>query len=351
MVRAVRSAVEERKQQVVRRLDHLRLSLAAKSPGHYPKEYMYKAQQRRVRELISELEAELSILNCPGEYNELPVAVVADELGLAYDQVRRLIKSGEIEARGKTAHELISRAELERIVALGVPALLRCSQQESAEIFEQAIIHLHNGDIELSERTYRRLLARESWRGPYAPAFHIGLELIKGELDKVPSTLKLIYERGDAFQITTVITYMGRLLCGMKLKETGAQALCDQLLEMADASSTNQKLIEVSKQPNRKRMEEELKQYAVYLATAIQNELRKNKFRHKYLRHERHSDDREQEFNALIQNAIYTALYAEATYDDFAESKMYVDMIKIMLPKSYRVSSLEREYELVHNKK
>src|SRR5215213_3141533 len=109
-----RSAVAYRRRYIIQQLGRLRTRLINKGPASYPNENTYQVQARRTRALISEFEGELSILDCPGEYNELPAAVVADELGLTYEQVRALIKLGEIAAGGREAHELIDRNELER---------------------------------------------------------------------------------------------------------------------------------------------------------------------------------------------------------------------------------------------
>jgi hypothetical protein len=176
--------------------------------------------------LIAELESELSILDCPGEYDELPVAVVADELGLTSEQVRNLIRLGEIEASGKAAHERICRAELERVAVVGGPALLRLSAEEPADIFEQAVPQLQKGDLEAAQRAYRRLEARQGWRGPHAPVFLVSLELATGDLDGALSSAKLIYEYEDLLQRTVIMTYLGRVLRGMVLQESGARELC-----------------------------------------------------------------------------------------------------------------------------
>src|SRR3712207_6935161 len=62
------------------------------------------------------------------------------------------------------SHERVCRRELERIIAMGVPALLRLGEEEPAEIFEQAIPDLQNGDLEAAKRAYRRLEDRKSTR-------------------------------------------------------------------------------------------------------------------------------------------------------------------------------------------
>ena len=113
------SEVKKRIGQIGRQLDNVRLRLNVKSERHYVNEGTYKYQQSRANQLIINLEEELSMLSCPGEYAELTVATVADELGLTCKQVRNLIKSGEIEATGSAAHERVCRTEMKRIAALG----------------------------------------------------------------------------------------------------------------------------------------------------------------------------------------------------------------------------------------
>lgn len=233
-----RLAVEIRREQINRQLDKLRTRLAKITPSDYTNVTIYWRQLNRSRELISELEGELSMLTCPGEYDELPVAVVADELNLTYEQVRNLIKLGEIAATGKNAHELICRGELERIVTAGVPALLRCGEEEPAEIFEHAIFDLQKGNLEAAKRAYRRLEARQSWRGPHAPAFLVGLELATGEFDDALSSIKLMCEYEDPLWRVVAMTYLGRVLRGMVMKESGAQKFRDQLITLANSIAT-----------------------------------------------------------------------------------------------------------------
>jgi len=120
-----KSAVETRRNYIIQQLARLRSQLRKKSRTYYANDNSYRRQLNRSRELISELEDELLMLDCPGEYDELPVAVVADEMGLKYEQVRSFIKLGEIAATGKAAHERIARGELERLTTMGVPELLR----------------------------------------------------------------------------------------------------------------------------------------------------------------------------------------------------------------------------------
>lgn len=224
------SEVEKRREQLVRQLVRVRLRLALKSEGHYANEAAYRYQQRRTRELAAALEDELSALDCPGEYDELAVATVADELGLTCNQVRRMVKSGEIEATGRQAHERISRAELERIVGLGAAGLLRLAQQEADDIFAEAVPHLQQGDLESAERAYRRLRGRGGWQPPRLSAFLLCLEIAKGEFENARDSIRLIAECEDPFERAATAEYVRHLLAGLNLITDGAREFREQLL-------------------------------------------------------------------------------------------------------------------------
>jgi hypothetical protein len=224
------SEIEKRIEQISRQLEHARLQLALKSGTRYANEGTYKYQRRRAAQLITALEEELSMLSCPGEYDELAVATVADELGLTWKQVRSLIKSGEIDATGNAAHERVSRSEMERIAALGAAELLRLSQQESAEIFEEAVPRLQAGDLEFSERSYRRLEGRGAWGEAYTLAFLLCLEIAKGEFENALDTVRVIRECTDHFERAATMTRVRKLLTGLRLDGDNSQEFRQLLL-------------------------------------------------------------------------------------------------------------------------
>jgi hypothetical protein len=316
-----------RRGQVVRQLERLRFRLATISSSQYSDERTYLRELNRARELISELEGELSMLDCPGEYAELPAAVVADELGLSREQVRGLIRLGEIAATGRAAHERISRRELERVVVIGAAELLRRGSEESLEIFEQSVPCLQAGDLEVAERAYRRLEARLSWRGPYAPAFLVGLELMKGDFDGALSSVKLIYEYEDLSQKLTVMAYTARVLRGLQPNGAGARELCESLLALDDAGRV--RTGGRAGKPTSAKDLNGMQRRAAYLAASIIEELRKHTLWRSY------ADTRtlEQEVGSVIRDALYTALYAEAFYDGDPMCRLYADMMRGMVPK------------------
>jgi hypothetical protein len=336
----VTSEVEKRRQQIGRELDRVRLRLAQKTAGRYPSEAAYKYQQRRARELVADLEGELSALECPGEFDELPGATVADEIGLTSCQVRNLIKSGEIEATGNAGHERISRAEMERIGDLGVTELLRLSRQESTEIFDETVPYLQNGNLELSGRAYRRLNARGAWRGPHAPAFLVGLEVAKGEFDNALFSVKLIHKMTNPLEREATTACLEGLLRGMRLECVDAQTFAQQLLTVVKGNPAKGGIFNKIAPEQRDEKIKGLQQRALYLATAIDRELRKYQPRRVDIEHKLSSALPTRKFNLLLRSALYTALYAESTHEESAASKMYIETIQSTMPTKYRPATL-----------
>lgn len=328
----VNSAVEKRIRQISQQLDDARLQLARKTRGRYANDGAYKYQRRRTQELIAELEDELSMLTCPSEYDELAVATVADELGVTFEQVRLFIKAGEIEATGKPAHERISRAEMERIAALGAAELQRLWEQDSTEIFAEAAPDLQAGNLELAERASRRLNARRDWRDVYAPVFLLGLELAKGEFEEVQDSIQFILDDEDLIKRTAAMTCLNQLLTGMQFTDGSAQAICDHLLASVSGNTSfvRQRNKPSPKQPTEQ--EDELQRRAAYLVTAMQLELRKHHLQHQRRKSKLLSELRDEKFNLLLRSAIYTALYAEAFCHESEASSKYFARTNSMIP-------------------
>lgn len=326
----MKSEVEKRKIQVGLQLDRVRLRLAQKADRRYANEGTYKYQRKRAAQLIAELEDELSMLSCPGEYAELAVATVADELGLTYKQVRNLIKLGEIEATGSPAHERVSRAEMERIASLGGEELLRLGRQESVEIFEEAVLHLQDGNLEFAERAYRRLKARAAWGKAYTPALLLCLEIAKGEFENARESIKLIQAYADPLQTAAMMDCLRRLLKGMRLTNDAARIFSERLLNGTESAASprgiNGFLADCSEGL------EVLRRRAAYLVTAVQLELRKGGIGLKGVKSEIGVGIAEERFILLLVNAVYNALYAEATLNESEASRTYITHVNSIIP-------------------
>ena len=340
------SEVEKRRAQIGQQLDRVRLRLAQKPAGRYANEATFKYQRRRAQELVADLEGELSALDCPGEYNELAVATVADELGITCSQVRYLIKSGEIEATGNAGHERVSRAELERSVALGAAQLLGRARQESDEIFEEAVPHLQGGDLESSERAYRRLKARGSWEEPHAAAFLLCLELAKGDFEGARDSVEIIYECDDLSVRAARLACVRRLLGGMSFTSPRARPLRERLLTETVPAERHKRSSPT--QPGE--LEGELQGRATYLAAAVRLELLKRAPRRRRAAAKIRVEMNEEELISLLSNALYTALYAEDTFHKSEASRAYVARMNAAVRKSRRRAVLLEDLLLAEEK-
>jgi hypothetical protein len=148
--------IAQRARTVTDRIARLKEQLSGRTRDAFASDYHYRTWHEKTNALLSELEDELSVLNEPGEYDQLPPAVVAEELGTTTEKVRQLIKGGEILATGKPAHEYVSREELAAACEAGVTELMRRLMQEAPQIFEESLAYLHQGHMGLAERACRR---------------------------------------------------------------------------------------------------------------------------------------------------------------------------------------------------
>ena len=328
--------VELRRQQIYKELGKLRDEETAKTRRHFKSDEGFEESKRRRAEKIADLDAELSILDDPGEYEELPFAVVGEELGVSADTVGTIVAClRELEPIDEDARQdRVTRSELDRIFEIGAEELLRLSEQESAEIFEEALPHFHAGKVEEAEKAYRRIEVRDSWRGSHAPACRLALHLLKGELDEARDSVRHMCEM-DANYNMTMLPYTGRLLRGMRLEEHGAEALREQILLITEGAKRDpyeQYRGWRSKQIGKR--QDETQRRAMFIATAVQASLKRYRWVHQFKTyHDRSSRMREEEFEGVIRDAIYTALHAEATYHESAASRQYVDRMLGTIPR------------------
>jgi hypothetical protein len=132
-----------------------------------------------------------------------------------------------------------------------------------------------------------------------------------------------------------MVTYLGRVLRGMSLSEKGAQELCEMLAALADEVAAAGG-VRAGASRRRENDIEGMQRQAAYLATSVMGELRKCMPLKSY------ADPRalEQEVGFVIRNSLYTALYAEAFYEDDTACKLYADMTRAVTPKGLPPATL-----------
>jgi hypothetical protein len=339
-----RSPIEQRKQQLTKQIDELHQRVATKTRKNFKTDSGYEQWQKKWPVRLAKLEEELSILNDPGEYDSLPAAVIAEELGLSTGVVESLIHCGEIEPTDtgeESARDRVSRDELARVIEFGVEELLRLHEQDAAPVFEDSMRHLQEGDLEAAEKAYRRIEVRDSYIGHYTMAYRIGLYLAKGNYSEAQSEIDFVLRREPIERMAT-LDYLSRLLRPMRFDIQAAEVIREHLLALADGGDIDPYAYASHYSPKQigKHLDE-TQQRAMFLATAVDQALKKYKFRHQFLRfNDRNSSMREEEFNSIIRNAIYTALHAETTYNESVASKMHVDTLKSLIPRWWAPAEL-----------
>lgn len=317
MRRGKPTAVGQRRREIIKQLDHLRTRLSIRTRKDYRYEHRYIYWRNQYRDLINKLESELSILDEPGDYAELPLAIVADELGLEVSKVKLLVRRAEILASGISPHQRVSREELERACELGPSEMLRLASEECPTIFDHAISYLQTNQIHLADRFYRRITARESHPRTFEPALRIAIELIKGEYAKVYKLLGIILQK-EPVQKTVVMTFIERCLSNLQLEDHSAHILVEQIRAITRGAPRAEQ-----KNKNSREAPDELQRAAIYLATSIQHALAK-------LLSTPSSARQFTEINFIIRDAIYTALYAREHYDESLLCRAFVDTLNLL---------------------
>jgi hypothetical protein len=326
--------IAQRVRIVTAHIARLKEQLSSRTRNAFKSDSNYQTWLGKTNELLSELEDELSVLNEPGEYDQLPPAVVAEELGTTTEKVRLLIKGGEILATGKPAHEYVSREELAAACEAGLTELLRRLGQEASQIFEESLEYLYRGHMGLAERACRRLIARESTVGHFALPYETAYLLALAELDEVDARLGFMGKAEEAAK-ARYIRHLRRVLHGMSFKDEAAKATAERLLQRNDSSDVGGHKIFGAKLDEQQRL-------AMFITTVVVDEIGRRWKRPL-------KESQREELREIIQRATYSSLYAHESYDRLASSREFVDAVGVLMPRYYRpaglIEALVREHE------
>jgi len=330
-----RPPVAQRKEQIAREIEKLEAEYEKKTRRQFKTEEGFENWRSRNREKIAELKEERSVLDDPGPYNEIPLAIAAEELGLTLDDICSIAGDNLVEISTQTyffAGSRITRSELARLHEVGAGLLLKLAHQEFDEIFEDAVRYFHVGDLEQAEKASKRMDGRVTY-SQHTWVCEIALDLLRGKYEEVVASVRYICKKDDLHD-TAILTNLGRVLRGMKFKEHGAEVLREQILAITEGAKINPfdkgywghgKQVGMNLDENQK--------HAMFLATAVTRALDRYKFAQRFkFYNSRTSEMREEEFEGVIKDALYTALQAESTYYESAASKMYVDKLVASLP-------------------
>jgi hypothetical protein len=133
---------------------------------------------------------------------------------------------------------------------------------------------------------------------------------------------------------------LDRLLREVRFNTGEAQVFSQKLLDIGEGEPTIGKMFNSDSLDHPHENINELQQRALYLAAAIERELRKYQPRHSRIEYKSFTDIPPRKFNLLLRNALYTALYAAATYEESVASRRYVETTKREMPVKYRQADL-----------
>jgi HPt (histidine-containing phosphotransfer) domain-containing protein len=304
------NAVVKRLREVNSQLEQLRAQLTTNTVKDFQSEFRYENWRQRLQKLIRELENERSILQEPGEYAELPIAVVADELGLSVTQVNLLIDSGELESTGRSPHHRVQRQELERVCDVGAAQLLSQAEKDASTIFKEAIAYLQADDLEMVEVCYRKIEVRDVHPRAYEIPLQIAIDLARGEFEKVRLGFEYLNEQ-EPIEREMIIANLSQALGGTKFKDSVSHRMAERILSESGLTVWRTEELGYEK-------EHELQDLTAYL-TAVVYKTTKRFCRFNL------SDQQSSKLMNLVRDAIYTALYASETYEISVASRTFVD--------------------------
>jgi hypothetical protein len=317
--------IAQRVRTITAQVARLKEQLSSRTRDAFTSDFQYRTWLGKTTALLYDLEDELSVLNEPGEYGQLPSAVVAEELGTTTDKVRQLIKGGEILTSGRPAHEYVSREELAAVCEIGMKELLRRLDQEAVEIFKESVAYLHQGQLHLAERACRRLIARESMVGAFALPYETVLLIGRGEMDEADARLRFIW-RAKADDRARFIHNLRGVIRGMSFKDEVAKAIVERILNGDEASGVSNRKILGSKLDERQ-------QFAMFITTVVLNEIDRCWKRHLQV-------GQRDGLGEIIRDAVYSSLHTQESYARLASSREFVDAISVSIPRYYKPAKL-----------
>ena len=177
--------IEQRRGQIEKELEKLRLPKNQKTRRDFKSDENFENWKERQGIKFLQLNEELIIFDNPTEYNEIPLAIAATELGVTLNEISEIVREELIETSFDGEYRAgarITREELARAIEIGASELVRIAQQSAEEIFEEAVQFLHDGNLEAAEKSFERIESfdyRSSSK--YYIACEIGIILLRGD--------------------------------------------------------------------------------------------------------------------------------------------------------------------------
>lgn len=331
--------IEQRRGQIERELERLRLPKNQKTPKDFKSADGFENWQTKQGVKFLELNEELIILDNPTDYNEIPLAIAAMELGVTLNEMLQIISEELIETSfyGEyRAGARITREELARAIEIGADELVRVAEQPVEEVFEEGLQFLRDGNVEAAEKVLERIYKFDySGRFQYSIAYSTALELLQGDYTSI--SFRFIISYSDT-ELPAILEALQRAVEVIKPVNHLAAVVREQILAVAegkketpfDRTYSGYESTEYFSQMD------ENQRHAMMLASVVLMAVEKYNFKKRMNKWDGYSSTpKDEEMERVIRNAIYTALEAESTYYDSPSSKLFVDKFVEFFPKRW----------------
>lgn len=345
--------IEQRRSQIEKELENLRLPKNQKTRKNFKSDENFENWKERQGVKFLQLNEELTILDNPTEYNEIPLAISATELGITLNEMLRIVSEELVETSFVGEYKAgaqMTREELARAIEIGAEELVRIAEQSVEEVFEDGLQHLREGNVEAGEKVLERIYGFD-YRSyfPYSIAYSTALELVKGDYSSI--SFRFISSYHDT-ELAAILGALRRAVEIINPADHLAAVVREQILAVAegkkktpfDQTYSSWKGSEYFSQMD------ENQRHAMMLTSVVLAAVEKYNFKKRMSKWSGWaSSPKDEEFEGVIRNAIYTALEAESTYYDSPSSKLFVDKYVELFPK--RWTPAERITLLPQNEK
>lgn len=332
---------EQRRAQIEKELDNLRLPKNQKIRKEFKSDENFENWKKKQGEKLLQLNEELIILNNPAEYDEIPLAVAAMELGVTLNEMLSIVSEDLVTTSSAGIYKAgarITREELARANEIGGQELVRIVNQDIDEIFTDAINFIINGNKEAAQKAYDRIEKNYSGIDPHAFAAEFGIQLALGNYEEINYSLDFLARRDNDGELAAYLVPLKNITEALPPLEFMGEVIKEQISAVADGvklSPFDRSYSSWESSEYFSQMDEN-QRHAMLLTNVVLSAIQKYNF-WKYLSKWRgySSSPKDEEMERVIRNAIYTALEAESTYYDSPSSKLFVDKHVEFLPKRW----------------
>lgn len=334
------SPIEKRREQIEKDIAVVHIQIREKTVRDFKSHADYEAFTERRANKLYALNEELAILERPEEYNEIPLAIVAEELGLTLTDILDFVKQGLLEISweaSQSAGSRVTRAELGRAIEIGKEELLRVAGQTEEVVFSDGLQFLRDRDVFAAERCNERIWGFGGYEKPYWRSYEIGVELISGRFDDLRSSLERIGAR-DLEDLAAIVPALRAVAEAVAPVDNVTAVFIERILAFTNGIKLkpfDQTFQTHSGTDYYSRMDEN-QRHAMFISNVVFVAIEKYKFSKRLVEIRGWgSGPKQEELERVIRNAVYTALESEATYHESPSSKLFVDKFVELFPKRW----------------